>query len=76
MTRALSEIERDVQELSPADRARLLQSLIKNLDAPSDADAESAWLAESERRLDQIESGEAQTYPGPDVLREARSRLK
>ena len=76
MARALAEIERDVQQLSAADRSLLLKSLIHSLDAPVDPDAETAWLIESERRLDQIESGSVQTYSGRAVIEEARSRLK
>jgi putative addiction module component (TIGR02574 family) len=76
MTRTLAEIERDVQELSATERAQLLRLLIQNLDAPSDADAESAWLDECERRLDEIESGDARTHRAADVLREARARTR
>lgn len=76
MARALSEIEHEIQQLSAADRSRLLKFLIEQVDAPADAEVESAWIAESERRLDEIESGEVQTYSGRTVMKEARSRGK
>jgi putative addiction module component (TIGR02574 family) len=76
MARTLTDIERDIRALSARERARLLKNLINELDAPADPDAEQAWLEESERRLAEIESGTAKTVPGPEVLREARSRLK
>ncbi|HEY4646471.1 MAG TPA: addiction module protein [Steroidobacteraceae bacterium] len=76
MARTLTDIERDIRALSARERARLLKDLISDLDAPADPDAEQAWLEESERRLAEIESGTAKTVPGPEVLKEARSRLK
>lgn len=50
MSRALAEIERDVRALSDDDRARLLKTLIRDLDGPADPDSDQAWLEESERR--------------------------
>ncbi|MGH8608407.1 MAG: addiction module protein [Gammaproteobacteria bacterium] len=76
MTRAIVDIERDIQELSARQRAELLRSLIADLDAPAEVDVEEAWLKESERRLTEIENGTAETIPGREVLEEARSRLK
>ncbi len=76
MARAIADIERDIQELPARERAKLLRSLIADLDAPAEADSERAWLEESERRLAEIENGNARTVPGRNVLDEARSRLK
>ena len=76
MARAIADIERDIQQLSAPERAKLLRTLIADLDAPSEPDAERAWLEESERRLAEIESGTTKTIPGRQVLDEARSRLK
>lgn len=76
MARALADIEQEIRALSMGERNQLLKSLISELDAPADPDAEQAWLKESERRLSQIEAGTATTIPGDAVLREARARLK
>ena len=76
MARALSEIEREIEQLSAADRAHLLKFLIEKVDAPADFFAEAAWITESERRLDEIESGKVQTYAGRAVMQEARTRGK
>ena len=76
MARALADIERDILELNEKERTELLRKLIDNLDAPGDADTEAAWLKESERRLGEIESGTARTFPADDVIKEARTRLK
>ena len=76
MVRALADIERDILELNQKERTELLRKLIDNLDAPGDANTEAAWLKESERRLGEIESGTARTYPADDVIKEARTLLK
>ena len=76
MARALADIERDILELNQKERTELLRKLIGDLDAPGDANSEAAWLKESERRLGEIESGTAQTFPADDVIKEARTLLK
>jgi putative addiction module component (TIGR02574 family) len=76
MARALADIERDILELNQNERTELLRKLIGDLDGPGDANSEAAWLKESERRLGEIESGTARTYPADDVIKEARTLLK
>jgi len=76
MARALTDIERDIFALSQKERTDLLRKLIDDLDAPGDANTEAAWLMESERRLNEIESGTARTIPAGDVMKEARKLLK
>jgi putative addiction module component (TIGR02574 family) len=76
MARALADIERDISELSQKERTDLLRKLIDDLDAPGDANSEAAWLKESERRLGEIESGTARTFPADGVIEEARTLLK
>ena len=76
VARAIADIERDISELSAADRTRLLRGLIADLDAPADADVDEAWTREARQRLTEIHAGTAETVPGQQVLNEARSRLK
>jgi putative addiction module component (TIGR02574 family) len=76
MARALADIERDISALSQKERTELLRKLIDDLDAPGDANSEAAWLEESERRLGEIESGTARTFPADDVIKDARKLLK
>ena len=76
MARALADIERDISELSQKERTDLLRKLIDDLDGPGDANSDAAWLKESERRLGEIESGTARTFPADDVIEEARTLLK
>ena len=76
MARALADIEQNILELNQKERAELLRKLIDDLDAPGDPNSESAWLNESERRLGEIESGTAKTFPADEVIKEARTLLK
>ncbi|MBC3873978.1 addiction module protein [Undibacterium flavidum] len=63
-------LEAEVLQLPPAERAHLVERLIASLDV--DPDVEEAWAAEVERRLLQIESGEAVILSGAETL----ARLK
>jgi putative addiction module component (TIGR02574 family) len=74
MARALSELQREIDQLSSAERSQLLTYLIEQVDAPSDADVQAAWLSESERRLDEYEAGKARTYSASEFVEEARTR--
>jgi len=76
MARTLADIERDIRALSEGERARLLKALIRDLDGPADPEADQAWLAESERRLAELDSGSAITVSGESVIAEAHARLK
>jgi putative addiction module component (TIGR02574 family) len=57
----------------PADeRAWLASELIASLDETEDSDVEAAWAAEIERRIAEVESGEAETISWD----EARTRIR
>jgi putative addiction module component (TIGR02574 family) len=58
--------------LPPDERAWLAAELIASLDEGRDADVEAAWAAEIEKRIDEVESGEAETVS----WEEARARIR
>ena len=58
--------------LPPDERAWLASELIASLDEGEDADVEAAWAGEIERRISEVESGEAKTTS----WEEARARIK
>ncbi len=76
MARVLSDLLREIDELSSGERAQLLAYLIERLEAPADVDVRAAWQAESERRLDEIESGKVRTISGAEFIAEMRARFK
>ena len=61
MQATLETVQAEVMRLSPADRAKLLDSLIASLDI--DADAEAAWDELADTREHDLETGAAQAIP-------------
>ena len=58
--------------LPPKERAWLASELIASLDDITDSDVEAAWAVEIERRIDEVESGEAELTR----WEEARTRIR
>ncbi|HEV3456124.1 MAG TPA: addiction module protein [Thermoanaerobaculia bacterium] len=75
MPRKLEELAEEALELKPDDRAELAEKLLRSLEGTSDAENELLWLAEAERRLFEIQSGQVETLPGEDVLRRAAAEI-
>lgn len=67
-------LEAEVLQLPVAERARLVERLIANLDA--DPEIEEAWAAEVERRQAQLESGAATLRPGPETLAKLKAEFR
>ena len=61
--------------LPPDDRARIAAELIASLDEGEDRDVEAAWATEIERRISEIESGEAETVSWEEARARIRSKL-
>ena len=76
MSTAVADIEAKIRALSLEDKADLVRSLIAELDGAADADVESAWLKEAQRRHREIVEGKVQPVPGERVFANLRARLK
>ncbi|MEO7328044.1 MAG: addiction module protein [Minicystis sp.] len=63
-------------QLSPEERADVAKRLIASLDEPADGDVEAAWLAEVERRLQDVDRGTAKFEPWEVVRARIASRLR
>lgn len=61
----------EAMELEPSTRADLAGRLIESLEPGMDPGVEEAWLVEIERRMSEIDSGEAKLLSWDEV----RSRL-
>jgi len=61
--------------LPPKERAWLASELIASLDESNDSDVETAWAAEIERRIAEVESGEAETKSWDEVRAQIRAKL-
>ena len=67
MTKPAQAVLADALRLDPDARAELVAEILASLDGPAEADAESAWDAEIERRIQAIESGEIRLEPWESV---------
>ncbi len=59
----IQRILEEVKRLSPLRRAALAVSILESLEDPSDPDAERAWDAEADRRLEELKSGRVRGIP-------------
>jgi putative addiction module component (TIGR02574 family) len=56
------------------DRAALAEALLRSMHLP-DEDIDREWMAEAERRLDEVRSGRAAAIPADEVFAEIRKRI-
>jgi putative addiction module component (TIGR02574 family) len=63
-------------QLPPEERADVAKRLIASLDEPADGDVEAAWLAEVERRLQDVDRGTAKFEPWEAVRARIAARLR
>ncbi len=68
------EVFRMAQSLNQEDRARLVEELLSSLSLTDAALLDDVWLAELDRRSNELDSGAAQTIPWAEVRRRAKER--
>lgn len=73
MTTPIHELEAQVLNLGPAERARLLERLIESFEP--DTIVEKAWIAEALRREADVKAGRSVMAPGLEALERVRARL-
>ena len=76
MDTPFDEIAADAMKLSPRDRVRLAQRLVSSLDDQVEDGVEALWMAEAERRLEELRMGKAKGLDALDALRKAHDALK
>jgi putative addiction module component (TIGR02574 family) len=69
MTKPITAVLADALRLDDDARAELAAELLASLDGPADPDAEQAWDAEIERRIEAIEAGQIQLEPWAELRR-------
>ena len=67
-------VEAQALKLTAEERAQLADRLITSIF--DDHEIESAWAAEVERRIDDIESGRAKLIPATESIARARAAIK
>lgn len=74
MSAKIEVLEAEALQLSPAERARLVERLISSLDI--DPVVEEAWAAEVERRNAEIENGAVSLLPGPETVAKLKAEFE
>jgi hypothetical protein len=72
----VDELEREILELPPADKARLLHELLRSLDDVAEVEIEAIWLDEAVRRNADMERTGDEGIDGSEALLRIRSRLR
>ena len=75
MATTLDTLEAKAMKLGIGDRARLAEKLILSLDAPPEQENLRLWVAEAERRLQELRTGKAKEIPARDVFRRAKAAI-
>jgi putative addiction module component (TIGR02574 family) len=73
MSERTKDLERQVLELSPAERLELVDGILASLDRP-DEFLDALWYREAEDRLAAYRRGEIKTVSMDEVLSKYRSR--
>lgn len=76
MAATFEELVEQAMSLPPEERARLADLLVESLDADGLGPHDELWLAEAQRRLDDIRSGRVHPIPGDEALRTVRDSLR
>lgn len=76
MPPSLPEIEKNALQLSAEDRARLAVRLLSSLEETTESpeEIEKLWIAEAERRFQELRDGVVQGIPARDVFAELRNK--
>ena len=73
MSTSILELELQVLNLGPTDRARLLERLIDSFEPESKV--HDAWVSEARRRHEDVKSGRVIAVPGNEALARIRARI-
>ena len=69
MNRDTKDLLEEVLKLPPEARAAIAGSLLESLDEHIDEDSETAWRAELERRIRELDSGDVRPVPWIEARR-------
>jgi putative addiction module component (TIGR02574 family) len=73
----LKKLEDEAMRLPARSRAQLAQRLLASLDQElAGPDAEKLWVAEAQRRAEELSSGKVKAIPAKQVLKKARAVLR
>lgn len=70
----LQKIKLQIKELPSAQKAKLVDFMLKQEGEVSEAEAEKAWAKEMQARYEKFRKGGGHTYSAEQVLRELRGK--
>jgi putative addiction module component (TIGR02574 family) len=76
MSRTIPEIESELLQLDPHDRAVLAKSLLDSLETLNAAEYEALWIEEGEARYAAFQAGKTKAVDGDEVFARARARSR
>ena len=76
MAQDTSELRKELDKLTPKQKAELARTLIDSLDEALDEDVEQLWLDEATRRYEAYRRGEMSSRPAVEVFARVRARLR
>jgi len=68
------ELIAEVISLPVEERAIVVDSILRSLNSPED-DIDRQWIAEAERRLEEVRTGRVKAIPGDQVFAQIRKRF-
>jgi len=69
MTQGAIQLLQEALRLPENERGELAAMLIESLDPTSEGDVETAWSAEIQQRLQELQTGQVQPIPWPEARR-------
>ncbi|OGH56908.1 MAG: addiction module protein [Candidatus Lindowbacteria bacterium RIFCSPLOWO2_12_FULL_62_27] len=72
---SVQEIIRDAESLPVEERAILVDSLLRTLNA-TDPEIDKLWIKEAKRRLEELRSGHVRGIPGEEVFERIHKRFE
>jgi putative addiction module component (TIGR02574 family) len=76
MARPVASLQDEIRALSTPDKEALLRVLWEELDGPADLDVDAAWLAEAQRRDQELDDGQVRSVPAKEVFDRLEATLK
>jgi putative addiction module component (TIGR02574 family) len=68
MTAIAEHVLKDALDLSPVERAELIERLFQSFDRSQDRRVDAAWAAEIESRIDAYDNGKIKASPAEEVF--------
>ena len=67
MTKVMNRVIDDIKELSQDEKSNLIKFLIASMDEKHDVNSENEWLELSQKRYEEIQSGQVQTQSWNEI---------